>query len=387
MDRSRPFDPGAVKRAIVEMVRTFGQADVRVTRAVANDRTRARLDASFARGDLATWPYDSSYARTASDPASLLEGARSMICVALAYRTAAPQPSNLQGRVSVYASSEDYHRRMLTLLRAVAAKLDEAAGRPVCAIACDTKPVAERAFAEASGLAWIGKHTNAIHPRLGSYVFLGEIATTLDLPADEPLKKHCGSCSRCIPACPTGAIRGDYTIDATRCISDLTQRTGTIPRELRAAMGTWVWGCDQCQDACPPNAHAVPAIAPNAPIAPETAAPALTRLLRLRSSEFKHFYARSAMGWRGAAVLRRNAAVALGNALDRSTVSALAEALQDDPHPMVRGHAAWALGRIGSPAALRALTACGVSEIQASVREEIAAALEPFAPRRALHPS
>jgi epoxyqueuosine reductase len=181
-----------------------------------------------------------------------------------------------------------------------------------------------------------------------------------------------------------GALRGDYTIDATRCIADLTQRTDAIPRELRPLVGDWVWGCDLCQDACPPTQRAPRDASAFAPLDAEAAAPSLQALLRLRSGEFRRRYACTAMGWRGAAVLRRNAAIALGNGLDRADVPALAGALRDDPHPQVRGHAAWALGRIGSPQAWAALRAAAATEREASVAAEIAAALEPLSQERAL---
>ncbi|MBD5657642.1 MAG: tRNA epoxyqueuosine(34) reductase QueG, partial [Candidatus Eremiobacteraeota bacterium] len=229
------------------------------------------------------------------------------------------------------------------------------------------------------GVGWIGKHTNLINPAYGSFVFLGEIVTTLALETDAPLVKSCGTCRRCVVACPTGALRGDYTIDATRCISDLTQRTDGVPRELRPLVGDWVWGCDVCQDVCPPTRRAG-ARAPRdfAPLDDDRAAPDLTALLALRSGEFKRRYRGTAMGWRGAAVLRRNAAVALGNALDRASVPALATSLERDSHPMVRGHVAWALGRIASPQALAVLRRAGGRERHAAVREEIDAALAPF---------
>ncbi len=171
-------------------------------------------------------------------------------------------------------------------------------------------------------------------------------------------------------------MRGDYSIDATRCIADLTQRSDAIPRELRALLGDWVWGCDLCQEICPPTRRASPRVdRAFAPQSPRDAFPDLIALLHLRSGQFKRRYRRSAMGWRGPTVLRRNAAVALGNALDRSTVPALEASLSGDPSELVRGHVAWALGRIGSPQARRALARQLERETSLGVREEIEAAL------------
>lgn len=378
-DRSQRYDGAAIKTLARDLALSLGAADLRVADAREDEATRHAMRQAFARGDFTTWAYDDTYARKAADPEHVLAGARSVICIAVPYRTEAPPAAPLSGRVSNYAWSSDYHYRVKALLSQVAQAIDEAARDRVTAIACDTKPLAERAFAARAGLGWVGKHTNLISPAAGSFIFLGEIVTTLQLPQDAPLRKTCGSCTRCIPACPTGALRGDYTIDATRCISDLTQRTDGIPREMRALIGQWVWGCDICQAVCPPNARArIAATDVNAPLAPETSTPALMRLLRLRSGEFKRTYAKSAMGWRGAAVLRRNAAVALGNALDRAAVPALIEAVREDPHPMVRGHAAWALGRIGSPEALEALASSLRDESDPTVVDEARAALEPY---------
>lgn len=354
-----------------------GPCSVRVTSAAPDAGTAARMTASFERGDLATWRYDAAYARRASDPATLLAGARSVVCVAVAYgaRDAATAP--MRGRVSQYACGDDYHRRLRAMLADAASRIDALAGEPVTAVACDTKPIAERAFAARAGIGWIGKHTNVIAPGLGAAVFLGEIVTTLALEADVPVRKSCGACERCVTACPTGALRGDYTIDAARCISDLTQRTDGIPRSLRPLVGTWVWGCDVCQEVCPParRGAALAGVARN-----DATAPDLLELLRLRSGDFRRRYARTAMGWRGAAVLRRNAAVALGNALDRAAVPSLTASLCGDPHPMVRGHVAWALGRIASPSAVRALRERAGCERDARVCEEIHAALEDATP-------
>jgi len=380
-DRWQPSELYAVKRLAVQAARDLGAADVRVAPAHPDEAAREAMRAAFARGDFTTWRYDDDYARKASSPQHVLAGAQSVICVAMPYRTQEPAYAPLTGRVSNYAWSADYHHRVKALLAEVARRIDEQIGESVTAIACDTKPLAERAFAARAGLGWVGKHTNLINPQAGSFVFLGEIVTTLPLPPDVPLRKTCGTCARCIDVCPTGALRGDYTIDATRCIADLTQRTDGIPREMRASIGTWVWGCDLCQIACPPNERAtVKASGANRALTPEISTPALVRLLQLRSGEFKRTYARTAMGWRGAAVLRRNAAVALGNSLDRAAVPALAAALGEDPHPMVRGHAAWALGRIGGNAAVTHLRRCLLREQDEAVREEAEAAISASEP-------
>jgi epoxyqueuosine reductase len=365
-----------LRESVIAAARTCGADAVRIAPAEPQTWTHERMSASFGRGDLQTWPYDERYAAKAADPRTLLSEARSVVCVAVAYATPGEPAPFGRGRVSNYAWSDDYHRRMRTMLGALAHEL-ECLGATT-AIACDTAPVAERAFAERAGVGWIGKHTNLIAPGLGSYVFLGEVVTSLALVPDAPLKKSCGACTRCVAACPTGALRGDYTIDATRCISDLTQRTGPIPRELRPLIGTWVWGCDLCQDACPPTNRAPRTAAAFAPLDTETRAPSLASLLRLKSGEFKRRYARTAIGWRGGAILRRNAAVAMGNVLDRADVPALEEAVAADPHAQVRGHAAWALGRIGSPRALTALGARLREETDELVLDEIRAALGSF---------
>ncbi len=373
----------AIKDRAVRRAVELGAGDVRVVAARRDEESRRRMAAAFERGDLATWSYDGEYARRATDPAALLPKAQSVLCVAVPYATAPPSArSRLRGRVSNYAWSRDYHGRLRALLGAVAREIDDAAGTRATAVVCDTRPLAERALAARSGLGWVGKHTNLISPSLGSFVFLGEIVTTLELPPDAPSRKSCGACRRCVDACPTQALRGDYTIDANRCIADLTQRTDSIPADMRPLLGDWVWGCDICQLICPPTLSARPAASPQwSPCDVETARPSLPDLLRLRSAAFRRRFRDTAMGWRGAAVLRRNAAVALGNALDRSAVGVLIESMRADPHPMVRGHAAWALGRIGSPDALAALRGRHGVEGDVSVREEIRSALEAFRTR------
>lgn len=380
MEVSRVSDLTAAVKAAA---RQAGAGAVRIAAAQADATTGARMRAAIARGDVATWSYDESYAVSASDPSALLAGARSVVCIAVAYATPPPAERRGYGRVSAYAWSSDYHRSMHRLLERIAERIDALAGAPSTRVVCDTAPLAERAFAAAAGLGWIGKHTSLIVKGLGSAVFLGEIVTTLALDPDPPLRTSCGACARCVEVCPTGALRGDRTMDATRCISDLTQRRDPIPRALRPLVGTWVWGCDLCNDACPPSVRAgYRGGAGAVPLADDLAAPDLQQLLRLRGAAFRRLRA-TAMGWRGPTVLRRNAAVALGNELDRAAVPALAYTLREDPSAVVRAHAAWALGRIGSPQAYAALREALDVEEDGSVREEIEAALEPlFGERR-----
>jgi epoxyqueuosine reductase len=372
-----------IKEQAVQKAMELGAADVRVVAACVDALSQRRMQAAFRRGDFSVWGYDDEYARRATDPRELVQHAQSVICVAVPYATAPPKEGGrLRGRVSNYAWSPDYHFKLRSLLDRVAREIDGCAGERVTVSACDTRPLAERALAAASGLGWIGKHTNLIAPELGSFVFLGEIVTTLELPPDPPLRKSCGACRRCVDACPTQALRGDYTIDANRCISDLTQRTDSIPAAMRSLIGDWVWGCDTCQLVCPPTQAATGGASSEwAPRDLDVARPDLLELLRMRSGTFKRRFRRTAMGWRGAAVLRRNAAVALGNALDRSAVRTLIESMAEDPHPMVRGHAAWALGKIGSPAALAALRRQRAAEKHRTVRGEIDSALQAFEAR------
>jgi epoxyqueuosine reductase len=377
VDRVELVTPAALKSRVIAAALEAGAGAVAIASAEDDARARERFGAAIAREDFATWPYDAAYAALASSPQALLPGAKSIVCIAIPYGTEAPAGrAPLTGRVSNYAWSVNYHHRVREQLRRVAAAIDAAAGAPSTRVVCDTAPLAERAFAERAGLGWIGKHTSLIAPGLGSYVFLGEIVTTLDLPPDAPSKKSCGSCVRCIDVCPTRALRGDYTIDATRCIADLTQRSDAIPRELRALVGDWLWGCDLCQEVCPPTRLASPRVdRAFAAQSSRDAFPDLLALLRLRSGQFKKRYRGSAMGWRGPVILRRNAAVALGNALDRAAVPTLEEALAVDRSEMVRGHVAWALGRIGSPRARAALASQLEAETSLTVREEIGAAL------------
>ncbi len=288
-------------------------------------------------------------------------------------RTAGPR-----GRISRYAWGQDYHEVMEPGLKRLAAFL-LAHGARVARYYVDTGPVIDRAAARRAGIGWFGKNTMIITKRrYGSWVFLGEILTDLPLPPDAPAEGSCGRCRICLDACPTGAIVAPYTVDARKCIAYLTiEHRGPIPRELRPQMGDHIFGCDICQTVCPHNtktaARAHPELAPRPGVG---ARPELIPLLNISPDEFRRKFRGSPVTRTRRRGLRRNVAVALGNLADPAAVPALLRALADEADPLVRGHAAWALGRIGTAAAREGLRARLDREEHGFVREEITLALE-----------
>ena len=298
------------------------------------------------------------------------------------------------GRVARYAWVRDYHRVMKRRMRELVRALERELGSDVAARwYVDDGPMLDRAAANRAGIGWFGKNTNILTPQNGSWVFLGQIITDLELEADTPLKKTCGSCVRCIDDCPTGAIVAPYVVDNALCISYLTiENRGPIPRELRPLMGDWVFGCDICQDVCPVNRKARPAGQPIPfPAAGgysgrvSSAAPTnrlaslnLVELLEMSEEGFRERFAGTSIMRAKRVGMQRNACVALGNSGDRFAVPALSRALRS-AEPLVRGHAAWALGRIGGPEASAALSMAANTESDEDVLREISAARQEIA--------
>ena len=238
----------------------------------------------------------------------------------------------------------------------------------------DDGALLERGVARRAGLGWVGKNTNILTPTHGSWIFLGALITDLDLESDEPLTKTCGDCVRCIGACPTGAIVAPFVIDARRCISYLTiECRGPIPRELRPLVGDWVFGCDVCQEVCPVNEGVRGATMPELKRT-GCSTLELLPLLSMPQEEFAERFRNSPIKRAKRVGLQRNACVALGNIGDERVVPALGRVLQEG-EPLVRGHAVWALGRIGGREALRFLNEALASERDAYVRDEVEAAL------------
>ncbi len=287
-----------------------------------------------------------------ADPQKVLPGARSLLCLAVSYAPENPPDPPLGARAGViarYARYADYHDILAGRLKSLTQYLAELGGADTRSLwYVDTGPFLERDLAQRAGLGFVGKHTNLISRRLGNWIFLAEILTTLELEPDTPESNHCGSCTRCLAACPTAAITAPFQLDARRCISYLTiELKGSIPVEFRPAIGSRIYGCDDCLAACPWNrfARAGRLMQPHA--RPDLSAPDLLELLQLDAAGFKARFA-------GSPVLRtkrrgflRNVAVALGNVGDAAALPALAKAAAD-PEPLIAEHAQWAIGQIQS---------------------------------------
>ncbi|MEY2490093.1 MAG: epoxyqueuosine reductase [Verrucomicrobiota bacterium] len=280
------------------------------------------------------------------DPQKVLPGARSVIAVAQNYwqgELPPPATNAATGRIARYAWGDDYHQVMLPKLEQLSAFLAEHGGMQKCYV--DTGPILERDYAAEAGIGWHGKSTMLIDPQLGTWFFLAEILTTLELPEDDPQPSRCGTCARCITACPTGAITEAHRLDARRCISYLTiELKGSIPLELRPLIGDRIYGCDDCLDACPWNRFA--AVSREAAFA----AGAATRMplrdyLALDDAQFRALFRHSPIKRIKRRGFLRNVCVALGNVGTRADLPALRSAALN-PEPLIAEHATWATTRI-----------------------------------------
>jgi epoxyqueuosine reductase len=310
-------------------------------------------------GHAAGMDYLDRHAGVRAHPDRLLEGVRSVIVVSFVYGRPEPvPPTATQGKVARYARGADYHdvlwRRLDALLAWLRAECPGLRGRAVA----DTAPLLERDFARLAGLGWIGKNTMLIDRRLGSFTVLGALLVDLELRPDAPHHAgHCGTCTRCLDACPTDAFAGPYQLDARRCISYWTiEHKGPIAAPPAEQLGDWVFGCDICQDVCPWNRKAPPGRTPELEPRPEWTNPDLIAWLTSDPASFRRSLKGTALSRARRAGLLRNAALLLGRRGEAAVaaVPALIGRL-DDPDPVIRGAAAWALGRIATEEALDAL--------------------------------
>ncbi len=287
------------------------------------------------------------------DPRNLLPSAKSIICVGKLYNETNPKTADCNvpysGWVSRYAWGKDYHEVLRAGLLQLTERLHQAAGPFESRICVDTAPILERSYARLSGLGWIGKNTCLINQQQGSWFFLGELLTSLDFETDQqPAADRCGTCTRCIDACPTQAIvpAGDnFTLDARRCISYFTiELRGPVPEEMRPGMGSHLFGCDICQDVCPWNRKAPTTKDPA--FAPDHYAPDLVELSALTEAEFRHRFRDSPIRRAKYSGFLRNVAIAMGNSRDARYYDSLRR-LAASPDPDVAQHAAWALAQVG----------------------------------------
>lgn len=341
---------------LLALARQHGFDDVKVTDASRHPEAGRLFREWLARGRHGDMQWLEQAPERRADPALHMDDARSILTFAVNYYREAPPPPPGAGRVARYAAGRDYHRVLDRALLGVIADLRRRDPTGRYRYYVDYGPVIERAFAERAGLGFVGRSAQLIHPRFGSYVLIATLITNAPCSPTPPTPGTCGQCRRCLDVCPTGALVSPYELDARLCISYLTiENEGPIPRHLRPLIGSWLFGCDLCQEVCPYNSKVPPGThEPIAQAAVAGTALDVGEVLRIRTRpEFSRRFSRSPFRRAKRVGLLRNAAVVAGNLLHPPHVADLREALADES-ALVRGHAAWALGKFGEHACLQA---------------------------------
>ncbi len=341
--------PTDLKAALVEEAQALGFAAARVARPDAAPQTKARLEQFLQDGMHGDMDWLKATAERRGAPMALWPDVRSVIMLGLNYGPDHDPLAILAQReraaISVYAQGDDYHDLIKKRLKQLARWLTAHAGGDV-KVFVDTAAVMEKPLAEAAGLGWQGKHTNLVSRQYGSWLFLGAIFTTLELPADEPEPDSCGSCRACLDICPTEAFPSPYRLDARRCISYLTiEHKGPIPRDLRPLMGNRIYGCDDCLAVCPWNKFAQQGHETKLAARDALRAPKLAELARLDDAQFRALFSKTAIKRTGRDRFIRNVLIAVGNSGD-VTLANEAKRLLCDASPLVRGAAVWTLSQL-----------------------------------------
>ncbi|MER2192769.1 MAG: tRNA epoxyqueuosine(34) reductase QueG [Solibacillus sp.] len=320
--------------------------------------------------------FEESDVELRTEPLRLLGRAESIVSIALAY------PSRMQGaplgkkgaRRGIFCRASwgvDYHTAVRERLQLLEAWLVERVPDVQIKSMVDTGELVDRAVAERAGIGWVGKNCSVITPEFGSYIYLGELVTNIPFIPDTPMEDECGDCTLCIDVCPTGAIVAPGQLNSQRCVAFLTQTKGFLPDEFRTKIGNRLYGCDTCQTVCPKNKGKVNWIHDEFTPDPELAKPLLEPLLNISNKEFKAKFGHVSGSWRGKKPIQRNAILALAHFKEASAKPALMELLQKDDRPMIRGTAAWALGKIGGPEVEEVLLAAKARETDEEVVAEI----------------
>jgi epoxyqueuosine reductase len=370
-------DTATIKSELIARTKASGFDVGGVTRPDAVPESKARLEKFLADGAHGDMVWLATTAERRASPLALWPDVRSVVMLGLNY---GPDENPLdvlaqrdRAAISVYAKGDDYHDLIKKRLKDLARWLVATAGGDV-KVFVDTAAVMEKPLAAKAGLGWQGKHTNMVSREFGSWLFLGAIFTTLDLPADEPVEDSCGSCRACLDACPTGAFPEPYRLDARRCISYLTiEHKGPIPRELRPMMGNRIYGCDDCLAVCPWNKFAQAGHEAKLAARDQLRAPKLADLARLDDAQFREMFAKTSIKRTGRDRFVRNVLNAIGNS-DDVTLVPEAKKLLNDPSPLVRGAAVWALSRLLPKEKFAALAATQC-EVDTDVNDEWTQAL------------
>ncbi len=315
------------------------------------------------------------------DPTLVVPKARSIISIALAYPSKlkdAPK-STKEDRRGIFCRAswgQDYHTVLRDRLQKLETFIKEKVPAAILQSMVDTGELSDRAVAERAGIGWSGKNCAIITPEFGSYVYLGEMITDIPFPPDKPIEDGCGTCNKCVDACPTGALVTGGQLNSQRCIAFLTQTKGFLAEEFRSKLGNRLYGCDTCQTVCPENKgkdfHFHPEMEPD----PELAKPKLKPLLTMSNREFKEKFGHVSGSWRGKKPIQRNAIIALAHFKDQTAVPDLIELIKNDVRPVIRGTAAWALGKIGNKEALDILMNLREKEKDQEVIEEMSKGIE-----------
>ncbi len=341
----------ALKEALRREAEALGFDAVRMTTPDAIDRSGARLTEFLDAGRHGDMDWLAATAERRRTPHALWPEARSVVMLAMSYAPAADPLAALEepsrGVISAYAQGKDYHDILKSKLKTLASSFANASGAQV-KVFVDTAPLMEKPLAAAAGVGWQGKHTNLVSRTHGSWLFLGAILTTAELPPDAPEADHCGSCRRCLDVCPTDAFPAPYVLDARRCLAYLTiEHKGHIPPEFRRPMGNRVFGCDDCLAVCPWNKFAAAAREARFCASAETDNPPLAELLVLDDRAFRARFAGTPIKRMGRDRFLRNVLIAAGNARDETLLPKV-EALIADASPLVRAMAVWAMRQLAS---------------------------------------
>jgi epoxyqueuosine reductase len=373
------MDFDSLKKDIIEYSKQIGIDKIGFTTADSFSTMKNRLIRQEMLGFQSGFEESDIEKRT--EPSLIFNEPKSIIAIALAYPSRmkdAPQSKRGERRGIFCRASwgTDYH----VVLRDRLAKLEEYIQSRIpnarCESMVDTGELVDRAVAERAGIGWSGKNCSVITPEFGSYVYLGEMITNLPFEPDEPMEDQCGTCNKCVDVCPTGALVQGGQLDAQRCIAFLTQTKGFLADEYRIKIGNRIYGCDTCQTVCPENKgkdfHFHEEMEPD----PEIAKPLLKPLLSISNREFKEKYGYISGSWRGKKPIQRNAIIALAHYKDDTAVEDLIKVMNEDVRPVIRGTAAWALGKIGGRQAEEALIQLKQRETDEDVLKEIEKGLE-----------